>query len=277
MSADYLHGYGTDEQRRLVAQAEHWRDKVITPGLDYRAGARVLDIGCGVGAVSRVLAERFAGIRLAGIDREPAQIEFARRHLAAFDPDLRVGDAAQLPWPDAAFDHVFTMWFLEHLAEPQPILREARRVLAPGGTIACIETDYSSFHVWPASSDWDVVARAQYEHYRAHGNVLAGRDIAQLLGRAGFVDARRETFLTALATSDAADELRAHVEYIAGFLGPALPVFAQRGYDAATLARGLAHLEQIWKRPDGLVTHVVYRGRARAPQPTSSSVDRSDS
>jgi len=260
--SDYLHGYDTDEQRRLVAQAEYWRDKVITPGLDYRAGARVLDIGCGVGAVLRVLAERFAGIRIAGIDREAAQIDFARRHLAAFDADLRVGDAARLPWPDAAFDHVFTMWFLEHLADPQPILRDALRVLAPGGEITCIETDYATLHVWPPDGDWDLVARAQYEHYRAHGNVLAGRDVARSLADAGFADARREPWWFAFATSESPDALRAHVEYIAGFLRPAIPVFAQRGFDAAALARGVDHLEQLWRRPDGAMTHAVYRGRA---------------
>ena len=264
--SEYLHGYGTDEQRRLIAQAEHWRDKVITPGLPYGAGDRVLDIGCGVGAVLRVLAERFTGIRIAGIDREPAQIDVARRHLATSDPDLRVGDAALLPWPDASFDHVFTMWFLEHLHDPQPVLREALRVLAPGGTITSVETDYASFHVWPPDDDFALVARAQYEHYRTRGNALAGRHVASLLRAAGFSDARREEFWIALSASDARDELRAHVDYITAFLRPAIPALAALGYDAAALARGVDHLAGVWRRDDGLVTHVVYRGRAIKPR-----------
>jgi ubiquinone/menaquinone biosynthesis C-methylase UbiE len=260
--SDYLHGYDADEQQRLVAQAAYWRDKVIVPNLAYRANERLLEIGCGVGAVLRVLAEQFRGVRVAGIDVAPAQIEFARAHLAGFDADLRVGDAARLPWPDASFDHVFAMWFLEHLRDAAPVLREAHRVLAPGGTITCIETDYASFNVWPRDPDCELVIRAQYEHFAAHGDAYAGRRIARLLESAGFADARGEPFLFAPATSESPAALRAHVEYIAGFVRPAIPGLAALGYDAAALARGVDHLAGVWRRPDGSMTHVVYRGRA---------------
>ena len=91
------------------------------------------------GAALGVLATEFPGIEIAGIDLEPAQIDFARTHLAALgfpDADLRAGDGAALPWEDASFDRVYTKWFLEHLREPLPVLREALRVMKPGGQLA---------------------------------------------------------------------------------------------------------------------------------------------
>jgi cyclopropane fatty-acyl-phospholipid synthase-like methyltransferase len=79
----YLHGYGSEEQQRLVAQAAYWRDTLITPWLDYRAGQSMLEIGCGVGAVLGVVTQHTPGLHLAGIDLEPRQIDFARRYLAS--------------------------------------------------------------------------------------------------------------------------------------------------------------------------------------------------
>ena len=63
MSA-YIHGYTREEQERLVQQAEYWRETLILPGLGYRPGERLLDIGCGAGAVLGVIGSAFAGLSL---------------------------------------------------------------------------------------------------------------------------------------------------------------------------------------------------------------------
>ena len=65
-----------------------------------------MEIGRAVGATLGVLASEFPGIKVAGIDLEPQQIEFARRYLAemGIDADLRVGDGANLPWEESSFD-----------------------------------------------------------------------------------------------------------------------------------------------------------------------------
>jgi ubiquinone/menaquinone biosynthesis C-methylase UbiE len=266
--AAYFHGYSAAEQQRLVAQAEYWRHTLIPLGLDYRPGDRVLEIGCGAGAALGVLADTFPGLRLAGIDREPRQIEFAREHLAgrgteapSGEPDLRVGDAARLPWPESSFDHVFLMWFIEHLGDPLPILREARRVLRPGGTIAATETDYTTFKVTPESPDWDRLEAAQYAFFARHGNPIAGRQLGNLLAAAGFsaVDNRPVGFhFFAGETSGA---LRRHAEYVADFLAPGIPQLAELGYDRAALVRGIAHLRRVPSLPDGSMTQIVYRAR----------------
>src|SRR5688572_5906361 len=123
---DYVHGYGTREQERLVEQAEHWRHRLICNGTSLEPGARLLEVGCGVGAVLAVLGQEYAGVRLFGVDIEPKQLEFARGHLerSGVDAIVREGNALALPFADASFDHVWMMWLLEHVADPTAALRE---------------------------------------------------------------------------------------------------------------------------------------------------------
>jgi ubiquinone/menaquinone biosynthesis C-methylase UbiE len=100
-----------------------------------RGGCRASDPG-----------HRLPRVQLAGVDIEPGQIASARQHLtgAGLEADLRVADGRQLPHGDGSFDHVWMLWLLEHLTKDDTleVVREARRVLAPGGTITAIEVDY---------------------------------------------------------------------------------------------------------------------------------------
>lgn len=269
--SQYLHGYDTAEQRRLVEQAAYWSSTLITPGLAYRPGDRVLDIGCGVGAVLGELHKTFSGLHLAGIDREERQVDFARRHLSslAADADLRVGDATRLPWPDHSFDHVYMMWFIEHLplSVTPTVLAEARRVLKPAGTITIHETDYPTFLAMPSSPDWNALAQAQEAHFARHGDPHAGRRLGVLLAQAGFTDVFNRMMGFHFFQGAAADtsRLRAHADYLAGFLEPAVPELARMGFDHSALTRGVAHLRSLPDTPGASLTNVVYRGSGRAP------------
>src|SRR5918995_2938095 len=103
---DYVHGYGTREQERLVQQAEHWRHRLIRDGTALAPGTRLLDVGCGVGAVLAVLGQEYPGVRLFGVDIERKQLEFARGHLerVGVEATLLEGDALALPFPDESFE-----------------------------------------------------------------------------------------------------------------------------------------------------------------------------
>jgi ubiquinone/menaquinone biosynthesis C-methylase UbiE len=261
---EYLHGFAPEEQRRLVRQAEYWRRSLIPLGLSYRSGDRVLEIGCAAGATLAVLVTTFPGIQPAGIDLEPSQIEFARRHFAFLhlaEPDLRVGDARALPWGSESFDHVYLMWFLEHVKDAAPVLHEAHRVLRPGGTIAVTETDYTTFKVLPSSSSWEYLESAQYEFFARHGNPVAGRQLGVLLAASGFVRVRNVP-VGFHFFADGGDGLRGHVEYVAEFLEPGLTKLAELGFDPDRLQQGLAWLRSVPGRPDGCMSQIVYRAHA---------------
>jgi len=266
----YLHGYSRAEQERLVAQAEYFRTSLIPRGLDYRPLERVLEIGCGAGAVLGVLARTFPGVRLAGLDRERAQIDYAREHLRRMDvaAELAVGDAAELPWPDASFDHVFAMWFLEHLREPAPILAEARRVLRPGGSIALTETDYELVAVHPSSPDVEALFRAQHEHFARHGQPHAGRELGAWLAASGFTAVTNEIagFHFFTGSEEDTERLRAHAFYNVGFLEPAVaPMVRTLGADERVLRRGIEHLRGLADQPGAAMTQIVFRARGRRP------------
>jgi ubiquinone/menaquinone biosynthesis C-methylase UbiE len=265
-SEGYIHGYSREEQERLVGQAEYWRDSLILPAVRARAGESLLEVGCGAGAVLGVIAGGCPGVKLAGIDLAPEQIAYARRHLGELgrtDVDLRQGDATRLPWEDASFDHVFMMWFLEHLFDPAPFLAEARRVLRPGGTITAIETDYSTFLAFPTDPDLDALMAAQRELFRRNGQPAIGRQLGTLLAASGF--RRVESgpvgfhhFAGAEGTG-----LRDFARYLLGFLEPMVPRAARElGLDEGRLRAGAAFLAALPGRPMASLTQLVFRAWA---------------
>ena len=121
------------EIRAADPQQEAMRDAYLAD-VPFPAGARVLEVGCGTGAVSRAIANRSGVAEVVGVDPSPGLLEPG--------PDLagdlgniefREADGRALPYPDAAFDIVVFRTTLCHVPEPEQALAEAHRVLRPGG------------------------------------------------------------------------------------------------------------------------------------------------
>jgi 2-polyprenyl-6-hydroxyphenyl methylase/3-demethylubiquinone-9 3-methyltransferase len=92
---------------------------------------RVLDVGCGAGFLSNALALR--GHAVTGVDASAKSLETAARHDSTGRVRYGVGDARRLPFPAESFDVACAMDFLEHVDEPETVVAEVSRVLAPGG------------------------------------------------------------------------------------------------------------------------------------------------
>ena len=94
---------------------------------------RVLDVGCSFGYGSAAVAAGDPGRVVVGVERDPGHLALAARHF----PWITVldADATALPFPSACADAVLLLDVLEHIARPERVLAEARRVLRPGGTI----------------------------------------------------------------------------------------------------------------------------------------------
>jgi SAM-dependent methyltransferase len=157
--------------------------------LPLASARRVLALGCGTGVEVRALRQRpeFRG-EIVGIDHSPRLIAAARRLTAAEGlaegMDYRVGDAHSLDLPDAVFDIVLAHTLLTHVADPPAVLREARRVVAPGGIVAIFDGDYASLTF--SHPDPDLAERAEKALLAVFvNNPRLMRDLPWLLRQAG--------------------------------------------------------------------------------------------
>lgn len=99
-------------------------------------GLQCLDVGCGNGAFTEVLATRAAPSELAGVDPSKEQIDFAKIREGAKFAQFRVGDAQALPFPDGSFDVAIMALVISFVSDPAKAVLEMARVVRPGGVVA---------------------------------------------------------------------------------------------------------------------------------------------
>jgi len=135
--------------------------------------ASVLDIACGVGYGSRILADTQATATVLGVDLSTAAIDYAHRHYCAPNLEYAVGDALKIELPSNHFDLVVSFETIEHLAEAEAFLQRLKRFMKESAILVCstpneeispFKADRYPFHV---------------RHYRMH-------ELEQMLNRCGY-------------------------------------------------------------------------------------------
>ncbi|RSN55650.1 methyltransferase domain-containing protein [Actinomadura sp. WAC 06369] len=134
------HGYWEDESDGAsLDEATNRLTGKLAGMLAIEPGARLLDVGCGVGEPAARLV-RDHGITAVGISISKRQVERAGERAAAAGLADRLSfeyaDAMDLPFPDASFDIVWALESLHHMPDRWHVIRQAARVLRPGGRLA---------------------------------------------------------------------------------------------------------------------------------------------
>jgi ubiquinone/menaquinone biosynthesis C-methylase UbiE len=128
--------------RFLGARAAQWP---LVAQACIEPGATVLEIGCGTGNVLLLAARAVPGATYIGLDPDPRVLALAARKARRADVAVRLdqGFADRLPYPDGSVDRVLSSLMLHHMPqeEQRAALREAHRVLAPGGRLHVLDFD----------------------------------------------------------------------------------------------------------------------------------------
>lgn len=112
--------------------------------LDPVPGRRWLDVGCGTGAVARLILDEAEPEAVRGVDPSDAFVTHARRSVQDPRVEFLVGDARSIEEPDASFDYVVSGLVVNFLPDPDAAVAEMKRVARPGGQVACYVWDYAA-------------------------------------------------------------------------------------------------------------------------------------
>jgi 2-polyprenyl-3-methyl-5-hydroxy-6-metoxy-1,4-benzoquinol methylase len=176
--------------------------------LPWCRGKEVLDVACGVGYGSALLASGSA--RVVGGDVDGESIEYARTRYGAPNVEFQVLDAMALPFADAAFDVVCSFETIEHLPDRDAYLREVARVLRPGGTYLVstprvdrtTETPANPFHrVEYARADFEALLGAHFGDVTLYGQRRTETRRHRILRRLDVLGLRRRSALLRRASS----------------------------------------------------------------------------
>lgn len=144
----------------IMTAQETWRSSCIRLAqyVPNRNEPRILDLGCGPGVSTIVIAQSRREARVFGLDLAPRMLGEAKEYTNQAGLDGSIGyvnaDAARLPFPTGSFDAVTGHSFLYLVPDRRAVLAESLRVLRPGGRIASMEPRSGNTHLYLLARRW---------------------------------------------------------------------------------------------------------------------------
>jgi len=268
----YLHGTAPFEQDRLARLNDLLNDRALAE-LGLRPGDRVLDVGSGLGQLSRAMARQVGpGGRVVGIERSLEQLAAARRLATAADePDLvefREGDARRLSLRDdewGTFDVAHARFVVEHVTDPVEVVRQMVRAVRPGGRVVLQDDGHDTFRLSPEPPGFAPLWRSYIRTYDRVGNdPLVGHRLVSVLHQAGAAPVRNNWMFFGSCAGH--PDLGAYVENVVRILeGVRQPILDIGELDAAAFEAGIAALREWGTRPDAGMWYGISWAEGRRP------------
>lgn len=264
---DYTLGSVEEFARRQRRHTAENRAAYLLPHL--KPGLAVLDFACGAGGISIGLAKAVAPGELHGVDMEQSQIDLARaaaRDSGCGNAIFHVGDVTRLPFEDDFFDVTHCHNVLLHVPDTGAVLSEVRRVLKPGGLIACRELVFGASVAHPGSERTKKLWQMYLDVLRADdGHPEIGMDLKNQLLMAGFTNVRASMSFT---TFSEPEEISAFHDLVTeGFLSQEITDAAMK-YRAWTekMSQEVRETWDEWRNHPGAIAAFAY-GEALADKP----------
>lgn len=186
----HLGHYGSPPQRKdfLVAKSDFVHEMVRWGGLDkLPPSTTVLDVGCGIGGSSRILAGDYK-FAVTGITISPQQVIRAQQLTPQeLDVQFQVDDAMAMSFPDESFDVVWSIEAGPHMPDKAIFAKELMRVLKPGGVLVVADWNQRDARQKPLNF-WEKPVMRQLLDQWSHPEFASIERFAELLTETGFVE-----------------------------------------------------------------------------------------
>ncbi len=186
----HLGHYGSPPQRKdfLTAKVDFVHEMVRWGGLDQLpASTTLLDVGCGIGGSSRILAQDY-GFAVTGVTISPQQVKRAQELTPeGLDAKFLVDDAMSLSFPDASFDVVWSIEAGPHMPDKAVFAKELMRVLKPGGVLVVADWNQRDDRQNPLNF-WERPVMQQLLDQWSHPAFASIEGFSELLAETGWVE-----------------------------------------------------------------------------------------
>lgn len=165
MSHQYIHGYDEVEQERLKTQ-NSILSKYIYERCPFGNNQRIIEVGCGVGAQMDYVYHNYHPAQLTGIDISDEQIEQAKVNLSHLDSTKYslINQSIEDYNPTQHYDALLMVWVLEHVSNPEVLLKQSLNHLRSGAEVFITEVNHQSIKIGNASDKFYELWNASIEY-----------------------------------------------------------------------------------------------------------------
>ena len=221
---------------RALARVYEPSSRKLLESLERSHGELALDLGCGPGYTTALLAESVAEARVLGLDQSPKLLEQATRERGSARTSFALCDVSKAPFPAPPASFLYSRFLLTHLRDPASIVHGWAACALPGARLVLEETAFMRGEHSAFPRYYALVERMQ-AHYGQ--SMYIGRDLATLSASAAWSVERADIIVASLPAADMAGL------HFANLQTWSTDPFAQANYENEGLAELGAELEQI--------------------------------